>query len=137
MTISQRTAYGFGTKVPLPYAEAVAQTKAALAEQGFGILTEVNVQQTMKEKRGIVFRPYVILGACNPPLAERALEAELDVGLLLPCNVVVYQEGEGSIVVAMDPGPVLGLVHNPALEPLAREVKQRLLAALDQLPTTT
>jgi uncharacterized protein (DUF302 family) len=84
----------------------------------------------MKEKRGIDFRPYVILGACNPPLAEKALEAELDLGLLLPCNVIIYETAVGSVVAAMDPEPVLGLVGNPALAPIAREVKARLQAAL-------
>src|SRR5947209_17313141 len=124
MSLEQYSPYGFGLKVNLPYAEAVERTKAALKEQGFGVLTEVDVRQTMKEKRGVDFRPYVILGACNPPLAERALTAEADIGLLLPCNVVVYEEGDGSVVAAMDPQPVLGLVSNPALEPLAAEVRQ-------------
>jgi uncharacterized protein (DUF302 family) len=133
MPAQQRTSYGFGTTVPLPYAEAVERTKEALKEQGFGILTEIDVKQTMKEKRGIDFRPYVILGACNPALAEQALDAELDLGLLLPCNVVVYQTEGGSVVTAMDPEPVLGMVHNPKLEPIAREVKMRLQAALDRL----
>ena len=133
MTIEQRTPYGFGVTVNLPYAEAVERTKAALKEQGFGVLTEIDVRQTLKEKRGSDFRPYVILGACNPPLAERALMAETDIGLLLPCNIVVYQEGEGSVVAAMDPQPVLGLVGNPALTPLAAEVRQRLQMALDQV----
>ncbi len=87
----------------------------------------------MKEKRGVEFRPYVILGACNPPLAEQALATELDLGLLLPCNVIVYETEGGSIVQAMDPEPVLGLVGNPRLEPIAREVKARLQAALTGL----
>lgn len=133
MSLEQYSPYGFGLKVNLPYAEAVERTKAALKEQGFGILTEVDIQQTMKEKRGVDFRPYVILGACNPPLAEQALATELDLGLLLPCNVVVYETEGGSIVQAMDPEPVLGLVSNPGLEPIAREVKARLQAALTGL----
>ena len=133
MSLEQFSPYGFGLMVNLPYAEAVERTKAALKEQGFGVLTEVDIKQTMKEKRGIDFRPYVILGACNPPLAEQALTAELDLGLLLPCNVVVYETEGGSIVQAMDPEPVLGLVGNPRLEPIAREVKARLQAALTGL----
>lgn len=133
MKIEQYSPYGFGLKVDLPYAEAVERTKAALKEQGFGVLTEVDIKQTMKEKRGIDFRPYVILGACNPPMAEQALAAELDLGLLLPCNVVVYETEGGSIVQAMDPEPVMGLVGNPTLEPIAREVKARLQTALNTL----
>jgi uncharacterized protein (DUF302 family) len=133
MSLEQFSPYGFGLKVNLPYAEAVERTKAALKEQGFGILTEVDIKQTMKEKQGIDFRPYVILGACNPPLAEQALTAELDLGLLLPCNVVVYETKGGSIVHAMDPEPVLGLVGNPRLEPIAHEVKARLQTALTNL----
>ncbi len=133
MSLEQYSPYGFGLKVNLPYAEAVERTKAALKEQGFGVLTEVDIKQTMKEKRGVDFRPYVILGACNPPLAEQALATELDLGLLLPCNVVVYETKGGSIVQAMDPEPVLGLVGNPRLEPIAREVKARLQAALTGL----
>jgi uncharacterized protein (DUF302 family) len=133
MSLEQYSPYGFGLKVNLPYAEAVERTKAALKEQGFGVLTEVDIKQTMKEKRGVEFRPYVILGACNPPLAEQALATELDLGLLLPCNVVVYEAEGGSIVQAMDPEPVLGLVGNPRLEPIAREVKARLQAALTGL----
>jgi len=133
MNLEQSSPYGFGLKVNLPYAEAVERTKAALKEQGFGVLTEVDIKQTMKEKRGVDFRPYVILGACNPPLAEQALATELDLGLLLPCNVVVYETEGGSIVQAMDPEPVLGLVGNSRLEPIAREVKARLQAALTGL----
>ncbi len=133
MSLEQYSPYGFGLKVNLPYAEAVERTKAALKEQGFGVLTEVDIKQTMKEKRGIDFRPYVILGACNPPLAEQALAAELDLGLLLPCNVIVYETEGGSIVQAMDPEPILGLVGNPGLDPIAREVKARLQAALTGL----
>jgi uncharacterized protein (DUF302 family) len=130
MAVTQRTPYGFGGIIKLPYAEAVERTKAALKEQGFGVLCEIDVQKTMKEKRGIDFRPYVILGACNPPLAEKALAAELDLGLLLPCNVVVYETAGGSVVEAMDPEPILGVVGNPTLASIAGEVKARLQAAL-------
>lgn len=133
MPVAQRTRYGFGMKVGLPYAEAVARTRAALQEQGFGVLTEIDVKQTLKEKRGVDIQPYLILGACNPPLAEQALAAEPEVGLLLPCNVVVYEEAGGSVVAAMDPEPVLGLVQNPRLTPIAHEVRQRLHAALERV----
>lgn len=128
----QETSYGFGRKVALPYAEAVERTKAALKEQGFGVLTEIDVKATMKAKLGIDFRPYMILGACNPPLAHRALSAELGLGLILPCNVIVYEADDGGSVVEMfDPQVGLGLVGNPALEPIAREAKDRLRTALE------
>ncbi|HEY8743456.1 MAG TPA: DUF302 domain-containing protein, partial [Chloroflexota bacterium] len=91
--------YSFGTSVPRSYAVAVEQTRAALKEQGFGVLTEIDVQKTLHEKLGEDFRPYVILGACNPPLAHKALQAELGIGLLLPCNVVVYDNGDGTCTV--------------------------------------
>jgi uncharacterized protein (DUF302 family) len=120
--------------VQLPYAEAVERVKAALKEQGFGVLTEIDVQKTLKEKRGVDYRPYIILGACNPPLAHQALTLEPDIGLLLPCNVVVYEAGGSeSIVEALDPEAALGIVGNPALQPIAREAKQRLEMALASL----
>ena len=128
-----RNAYGFGMKTKLSYQDAVERTKAALKEQGFGVLCEIDVQKTLKEKLGADFRPYVILGACNPPLAHRALVAEPDLGLLLPCNVVVYEDEGGAVVKAMDPEPVLGLVGNPDLAPIAAEVRSRLERALQQV----
>lgn len=132
--IQPHTSYGFGLKVQLPYAEAVERVKAALKEQGFGVLTEIDVKKTLKEKRGVDFRPYIILGACNPPLAHQALTLEPDIGLLLPCNVVVYEAGDGeSIVEALDPEAALGIVGNPALHPIAREAKERLQKALASL----
>ena len=127
--------YGFGKTVNLPYEQAVERTRAALAEQGFGVLTEINVRETLKKKLDVDFRPYVILGACNPPLAHRALSAELDIGLLLPCNVIVYQgdDGNASVVEVMDPVAALALTGRSDINELATEVKGRLekvLAAL-------
>lgn len=129
----QQKRYGFGRKVNLPYGQAVDQVRAALQAEGFGVLSEIDVQRTLKEKRGVDFRPYVILGACNPPLAHQALEAELDLGLLLPCNVVVYADDGGAVVEAMDPETVLGLVGNPRLQPIAQEVKARLQRAIERV----
>jgi uncharacterized protein (DUF302 family) len=134
MATARQTSYGFGKTLPLPYPEALERTKAALKEQGFGVLMEIDVQQTMKEKLGVDFRPYTILGACNPPLAHRALSTELDIGLLLPCNVVVYEADGGSIVQVLDPAAALGIVGNPALHPIAHEAQERLRKAVDSLP---
>jgi uncharacterized protein (DUF302 family) len=127
------TAYGFGAHLELPFEEAMIRTRAALKEQGFGVLTEIDVRQTLKEKLGAEFRRYVILGACNPALAHRALTAELDIGLLLPCNVVIYEEGSGAAVKVMDPQAALGLVANPAIAPIAAEARVRLEQALNTL----
>jgi uncharacterized protein (DUF302 family) len=122
------TKYGFGITVELPYEQAVARTREALAGEGFGVLTEIDVAATLRQKIGVEFRPYIILGACNPPLAHRALTAERDIGLLLPCNVIVYAgDREGtSVVAAMDPEAALALTENEAVAPLAAEVKGRL-----------
>lgn len=129
--IEQRGTYGLGTTVALPYAEAITRTKAALKEQGFGVLSEIDVRATLKEKRNIDFRPYVILGACNPDLAHRALESELDIGLLLPCNVVVYEVDGGSLVEAIDPERALDIVGRPELHAIAAEAKVLLVRALE------
>jgi len=119
--------YGFGTTIAAPHEQAIARTRAAL--------TEIDVKKTMKEKLDAEFRPYSILGACNPALAHRALEADLGVGLLLPCNVVVYDNGdETSTVEAIDPVAALGIVgDNPALATVAREAQGRLRAAVERL----
>jgi len=129
--IEQRGTYGLGATVALPYAEAITRTKSALKEQGFGVLSEIDVKATLKEKRNVDFRPYVILGACNPALAHRALETELDIGLLLPCNVVVYEVDGGSVVEAIDPERALDIVGTPELRAIAAEAKALLLRALE------
>lgn len=128
-------AYGFGKTVSMPYEDAVTRTKEALATEGFGVLSEINVRETLKKKLDVDFRPYVILGACNPPLAHQALTSELDIGLLLPCNVVVYA-GEGkdtSVVAIMDPEAALELTGNERIRPLAHEVKERLERVLAKI----
>ncbi len=121
-----KSTYGFGTSLKLPYDEAVGRVKDALKIEGFGVLTEIDVRLTMREKLGIEMEPYIILGACNPPLAHRALELEPDIGLLLPCNVVVRAEGSGSRVDIADPQAMLGIVGNKQIGPVAEEAKQRL-----------
>lgn len=130
----QRT-YGIGRVLETGYEQAVERTTAALKEQGFGILTTIDVQKTLKEKLGADTRPYVILGACNPPLAHRALQADPGVGLLLPCNVIVYDNGDGtSTVEAMNPEAALGIVgDNAAIAEVARDARKRLDAALASL----
>jgi uncharacterized protein (DUF302 family) len=123
--------YGFGRRLRVPYGQAIEQVKAALKSQGFGVLAEIDVKKTMKEKLGVDFRPYVILGACNPPIAHRAFSADLDVGLLLPCNVVVYADGEdASVVRIIDPEALMAVAKNDELIPLAAEARGRLEKAL-------
>jgi len=136
--IEQLTRYGMGGIVDLPYDEAVRRVREALREQGFGVLTEIDVRSTLREKLGAEFRPYVILGACNPALAHHALEMEPDIGLLLPCNVVVYEAGrpDRSVIAAMDPAAALGLADNDQLTEVALDVKRRLGDALAHVAET-
>lgn len=127
--------YGMSTVVDFPYEEAVARTRDALATEGFGVLSEIDVRATLKKKLDVDIRPYIILGACNPPLAHRALTVEPEIGLLLPCNVIV-REGDApgtSVVAAVDPEVSLGRVGNEALTPVAAEVKERLQRVLRSL----
>jgi uncharacterized protein (DUF302 family) len=133
--VEQTTSYGLSTTVALPYEAAVERTREALAGEGFGVLSEIDVAATLKNKLDVDFRPYVILGACNPPLAHQALTAERDIGLLLPCNVVVYAADEAgrSVVAAMDPVAALSLTGNESVRPLAQEVKERLTRVLAQV----
>ncbi|HWD02724.1 MAG TPA: DUF302 domain-containing protein [Amycolatopsis sp.] len=126
--------YDLSITLDLPFGKAVAEVRAALKEQGFGVLTEIDVQATMREKLDADMEPYVILGACNPPLARRALEADRTIGLLLPCNVVVRADGaERSLVQALDPRVMIELPEREELRPVAEEAGKRIRAALGNL----
>jgi uncharacterized protein (DUF302 family) len=127
----QNTDYALRAKLAEPYEAAVEKITAALKEEGFGVLTEIDVQATLKNKLDVDFRRYVILGACNPPLAHRALQADLDVGLLLPCNVIIFEEGTGSAVSIIDPIVMLAAAARPELEPVASEARARLLRVIE------
>lgn len=133
--VQQTTRYGMSVRVPLPYDETLAEARSALAREGFGILAEMDIAATLKTKLDVTFRPYTILGACNPPLAHRALMAEPDIGLLLPCNVVVYAGDEPghTTVAAMDPVEALGLTGNEAIRPIAEDVRARLQRVLEDV----
>lgn len=137
--IEQTTRYGMSITVPLAYEQAVERAREALAAEGFGILAEMDIAATLRKKLDVEFRPYVILGACNPPLAHRALLAEPDIGLLLPCNVVVYAADEPgqSVVAAMDPVEALALTGNDAIRPIAEDVKGRLRRVLEAVERGT
>jgi uncharacterized protein (DUF302 family) len=116
-----------------PFDEAVTRVREALAAEGFGVLCEIDVQATLREKLGEEIEPYMILGACNPPLAHRALETEPDLGVLLPCNVVVYERNGTTHVSAVDAERMLSIVGNDALTPIAAEVRERLAAVVERL----
>ena len=131
MATIETTRYGIEKMTTAPYEETVARVKDALKAQGFGVLTEIDVKRTLKEKLDRDVRPYVILGACNPPLAARALDAEPSVGLLLPCNVIVAERDGYTLVGAVNPQSLVELSGNPELVDVAHEVDRRLRQALD------
>ncbi len=125
----------YGTQVALnaPFAEVVTRVRTALAAQGFGVLSEIDVTATLKAKLGEQMEEYVILGACNPPFAHQALGIDRSIGLLLPCNVVVRAAAEGTVVEALDPQVMVTVTGRPELKPVADEVSRRLAAALAEL----
>ena len=125
--------YHFSATLLSAFEPAVAATREALKAEGFGVITEIDVQRTMKEKLGVDGRPHVILGACNPKYAHEALNVEDDLGLLLPCNVVVYEKGEGSRVAVINAGAMMGMVGNDRLAPIAVEIQARLDRVLASL----
>ena len=133
MTAQPTTELGIHVQLKQPYETAIERTRAALKAEGFGVITEIDVKKTMKEKLGVDGRPYVILGACNPKLAHAALGEEADLGLLLPCNVVVYEIDAGTRVAAVNAGAMLGMVGNPALAPIADDIQARLRRVLESL----
>ena len=120
--------------VPLAYDDVLAKLPELLATEGFGVLTQIDVRDTLRQKLGVEHRPYKILGACNPSLAHRALQAELDVGVMLPCNIVVYADGDTSVVIAIDPMETVASA-SAALLPIAQEVRTKLGRVLDRLPS--
>ena len=128
--------YGITVRTGLPFAEAAAKVRAALKEQGFGVLTEIDVQATLREKLGEEMGEYLILGACNPPLAHRALATDISIGLLLPCNVVVRAESGQTVVEALDPMTMVAVTGEPSLTAVAEDAASRLRAALAALPAT-
>lgn len=130
----QDTAYGIRVEMPVSYEEAVERATAALKSEGFGVLTTIDVKQTIKQKLDKDFRKYVILGACNPPIAYQALTTETEIGLLLPCNVIVYENGPGrSIVTAVAPLVSMSRAGNDALRPLGKQVDAKLRKVLATL----
>jgi uncharacterized protein (DUF302 family) len=129
-----RMTYHFSRTIDLPFDQAVARVTEALKREGFGVLTDIDVSATLKAKLGVAFRPYRILGACNPPLAHRALELEDKIGTMLPCNVIVQEHGAGNVEVsAVDPAASMQAIENPALAEVAEEVRGRLQKVIDSL----
>ena len=128
------TEYGFGIEIEGDFDDVVQRTIEALSKEGFGILSDIDVKATLKKKLDIDFRQYRILGACNPPYAHQALETEIELGLLLPCNVIVYETAERKCrVVAVDPVKNLGIVGNKDLAPVAETIKQKMITVLEAL----
>ncbi|NOT59199.1 MAG: DUF302 domain-containing protein [Acidobacteria bacterium] len=125
--------YGHHKTLPLGVQPAIERAKEALQKEGFGVLFELDLQAKLREKLGVAFRPYVILGACNPALAYQTLQAEIDIGLLLPCNVIVYEQDGQSVVAAIDAAKLMTVVNNPQLAATAGQVDEKLRRVIDSL----
>jgi uncharacterized protein (DUF302 family) len=125
--------YGYGRSLDLRFEAAVQQARESLKSEGFGVLCEIDIKDKLREKLGVEFANYIILGACNPPLAYSALQQEMNIGLLLPCNVVVYEKDGKSFVAAVDAAKMLSVVENAALEPTARQVNEKLRRVIDKI----
>jgi uncharacterized protein (DUF302 family) len=127
------TNYGYHRVLDIPWETTIQRAKEALAAEGFGVLCEIDISQKLKEKLGIDFYQYLILGACNPPLAYQALQQEPDLGLLLPCNIVVYEREGRTVVSAIDADKMLSIVGNPRLEPVAKQINGKLRRVIDSI----
>ena len=128
-----KTGYAFRTEIELPYKKTVEKVKEELMVEGFGVLTEVDVEQVMSEKLGVKFRPYTIIGACNPPISNRAFNTNLEAGLVLPCNVIIYEQGGRSIVEIADPATMIATIGDPRLDVVADAARTRLLRVITKL----
>jgi len=129
-----KMSYGFSKKVTLSYEKAIEKVTEELKKEGFGVLTEIDVKETLKKKLEVEFRKYKILGACNPPFAYQALQSEEQIGLMLPCNVIVYESDQGqTMVAAIDPVASMLAVQNPKLEKIASEIQSRLKRVIDRI----
>lgn len=132
-TAQSQPGYGYRQTLALSFVDALERTKEALKSEGFGVLCEIDIKEKLKEKLGVDFRNYTILGACNPPLGYQTLQADLDVGLLLPCNVIVYEQNGKVVVSAIDAAKMMTIVNNPALETMAKQVNTKLRRVIDSL----
>lgn len=134
MKVTDKTNFSFGGETKLNFDEAVEKVREVLKEQGFGVLTEIDAKKVLKEKLGLDKNPYKILGACNPSFAHQALDIEPEIGTLLPCNVVVYEDDNGKVIItAMNPEAALNLVNKPELTKIAKEVRTRIENALKNI----
>jgi uncharacterized protein (DUF302 family) len=133
MQTGEAIGYGYVREVHLAFEEAVAKIEAALKTEGFGILCQIDIQAKLKEKLGVEFPKYLILGACNPPIAYQALQEEINLGLLLPCNAVVYEHGGRIHVGVVDAAQMLSVVGNPAMQAMAQQVNEKLRRAVDRV----
>ena len=125
--------YGFSKTVNLSFDQTVEKVTEELKKEGFGVLTTIDVKETLKKKLDVDFKRYTILGACNPPFAHKALQAEEEIGLLLPCNVIVYEKGSSTVVSAFDPMAMMKVIDNKKMAPIAEEVRNRVKRVIDRM----